>query len=638
MKKLFISIIVGACFCQSANAQLFPDSVIAKVKTRNLEKLNSERDDYSPNLTPNGQWLYFTSSRDLNSDVFRSRLDNDSWGTPEKFTDANMNSSVKDDGSFSVRTSKLSQLFDGTKDLINVELKDTALVVRSKRTSGSGDADIYLCNVTKDGSGISNLAPFKDANSSGWDSQPTISADGKTVVFASVRKTKNYGGMDLYIIKKNDDGTFASAQNIGRPINTSGDEFAPFLTPDGRTLFFASDGHKGFGKSDIFVSYIDDNGAWTKPKNLGKGINTEYNESFFYGLGLNKFYFASDRKDSTAKGGLDLYEGYPNVYASGYAFVKPQCFDTVFNKQMNATLKFYEPTTNKLIATFKYDTAKDEGIYLVTGFSYRVEMEAKGYKKREQLISDLKFNDFDSRRFNFGNPPPEPPPATELIYDPRGTPMFASGYYRPLTYSLLEDLRQRQTKGNLKGVTYISDVSYSDTNKYELNRDFTKKVERSLDSITNIAVGKYMARYLRYLDSTKANEKLQITVVGFADPRPISGRYVESEIKFLDLSGNEFIVKQNDTLDNFKLSGLRAFYSVEMLKGRLGAFGNVDTNPYLELEKRGIIEWRAMSGNVSPEEQTTNTNTNNSIFTSPETDLGTRRRIKMIIQRRFLTE
>ena len=79
-----------------------------------------------------------------------------------------------------------------------------------------------------------------------------------------------------------------------------------------------------------------------------------------------------------------------------------------------------------------------------------------------------------------------------------------------------------------------------------------------MDSLTKDLSEKYFTRYLRYLDSTKANEKIQITVVGFADPRPINGRYIENEIKFLDLSGNEVTVKTNDSLDNFKLSGLRA--------------------------------------------------------------------------------
>lgn len=132
-------------------------------------------------------------------------------------------------------------------------------------------------------------------------------------------------------------------------------------------------------------------------------------------------------------------------------------------------------------------------------------------------------------------------------------------------------------------------------------------------------------------------KKFKLQVVGFADPRPINGRYIENEIKFLDLSGNEVTVKTNDSLDNFKLSGLRAYFAVETMKLKFSQYGSFDKNVYNELEKRGIIEWRAMSGNISPEEVNNNQN-NNSLFTSPETDLGTRRRFKVIIQRRFLTE
>ncbi|MBL0333361.1 MAG: PD40 domain-containing protein [Chlorobiota bacterium] len=636
--KLFKIIII--IFTISSNilfSQLFSDSIIAKVKVKNLSSLNSEKDDYSSFITPNGKWLYFTSSRENNSDIYKCQINSDSIDLPQKVNDQNVNSSIKDDGSFTTKTSKFSMLFEGFNDLKNIKLSDTAFVVRSKRTIGSGDADIYTCNINVDGSSIVNVVPFSIINSSGWDSQPTISADGNTIVFTSIRKMKTYGGMDLFIIKKNSDGTFSNPVNIGKPINTSGDEFSPFLSPDGRTLYFSSNGHKGFGKSDIYVSFIDDNGAWTKPKNLGNKINTSSNDCFFYGVGLNKFYFSSDREDSSSKGGLDLYEGTTNVFASGYTLLKPMCFDTVFNKPLNANLKFYEQTTNKLIATCKYDTTQDVGVLLVTYFNYRVEMESKGYRKRETLISNLKFNETETHRFNFGNPPPEPPPATEIIFDPKGTPMYASGYYRPLTFTSLEDLRQRQNKGNLKGITYIADVSNSDTNRYDFYREYTRKIEKTLDSLTKDLSEKYFTRYLRYLDSTKANEKIQITVVGFADPRPINGRYIENEIKFLDLSGNEVTVKTNDSLDNFKLSGLRAYFAVETMKLKFSQYGSFDKNVYNELEKRGIIEWRAMSGNISPEEVNNNQN-NNSLFTSPETDLGTRRRFKVIIQRRFLTE
>lgn len=201
--KLFKIIII--IFTISSNilfSQLFSDSIIAKVKVKNLSSLNSEKDDYSSFITPNGKWLYFTSSRENNSDIYKCQINSDSIDLPQKVNDQNVNSSIKDDGSFTTKTSKFSMLFEGFNDLKNIKLSDTAFVVRSKRTIGSGDADIYTCNINVDGSSIVNVVPFSIINSSGWDSQPTISADGNTIVFTSIRKMKTYGGMDLFIIKR----------------------------------------------------------------------------------------------------------------------------------------------------------------------------------------------------------------------------------------------------------------------------------------------------------------------------------------------------------------------------------------------------------------------------------------------------
>lgn len=109
-------------------------------------------------------------------------------------------------------------------------------------------------------------------NTVAWESQPNISSDGKTILFSSDRKGGE-GGRDLYMIQ-NKKGKWSDVQNLGSTINTIGDEQAPFLHPDGRTLYFMSDGHKGLGGQDLFMSKKGKNGAWQKPINLGSSINT----------------------------------------------------------------------------------------------------------------------------------------------------------------------------------------------------------------------------------------------------------------------------------------------------------------------------------------------------------------------------
>lgn len=113
-----------------------------------------------------------------------------------------------------------------------------------------------------------------------------ISNDRKVLLIAQ-RKLDSNGGLDLYVAFRNTESKYPYAAmestNLGPTINSVGDETSPFLAYDNRTLYFASNGHNGYGKYDIFVSRrLDDTWTnWSKPENLGPGINTIYDDSFF---------------------------------------------------------------------------------------------------------------------------------------------------------------------------------------------------------------------------------------------------------------------------------------------------------------------------------------------------------------------
>ena len=152
----------------------------------------------------------------------------------------------------------------------------------------------------------------------GWESQPTLSADGKTLYFAKVDRTTR--GTDLYFSTRNEQGEWSKARPMPAPINTDGDEKAPFLHSDSRTLYFAARpprdekgrediarGHRGIGGYDIFFSRMSDDGSWSRPKNLGAPLNTPDDE---HGLIVSAdgrtAYFASNRL-KTGVGGFDIY-------------------------------------------------------------------------------------------------------------------------------------------------------------------------------------------------------------------------------------------------------------------------------------------------------------------------------------------
>ncbi|TXC81349.1 OmpA family protein [Luteibaculum oceani] len=136
-----------------------------------------------------------------------------------------------------------------------------------------------------------------------WESQPTISADGLTMLYSKYSDYTN--GIDIYISKRDSiGGIWSDGKPLGGKVNTAGNEKAPFLHPDGETLYFSSDGHMGLGGYDLFVSRLKD-GIWEKPRNLGKPINTEKDEHGLIVSTDGKYaYFASNTINS--RGDYDI--------------------------------------------------------------------------------------------------------------------------------------------------------------------------------------------------------------------------------------------------------------------------------------------------------------------------------------------
>ncbi len=165
---------------------------------------------------------------------------------------------------------------------------------------GYGRGDIYKSEfIDNQWSEPMNIG--KPVNSATMESQPCISANGKELYF--VRDTKNYKSNIYY--SRYFHGEWTTPQAVAS-VNTRFGEMAPFLHPDGRSLFFASEGHNGMGGYDIFVCRRLLNGTWSEPVNLGTPVNTEKNEiSFVVSSDGKKCYVSSDRDGGF--GGYDIY-------------------------------------------------------------------------------------------------------------------------------------------------------------------------------------------------------------------------------------------------------------------------------------------------------------------------------------------
>ncbi len=169
----------------------------------------------------------------------------------------------------------------------------------------SNNCDIYHSKKEYDSWTAPKALPAPLNASGYWDSHPTISYDGKQMVFASNRPGSK--GMDLYYSEKDANGNWKNPVALPEEINSDNNEGHPFLHSDSRTLYFSSRGHNAIGGYDFFMSKQLPDGSWTKAVNLGSPINTEQDErGIFVSLdGASAFFFADGIPGG--KGGLDQF-------------------------------------------------------------------------------------------------------------------------------------------------------------------------------------------------------------------------------------------------------------------------------------------------------------------------------------------
>lgn len=166
-----------------------------------------------------------------------------------------------------------------------------------------GSCDIY-CVKFADGkwSAPNNI---NSINTPEWESQPCLSVDGKELYF--VRGNKKLSTTDLFVSYKDDNGNWSKAERLNSKINTEGNERSPFIHYDGKTLYFSSDSHSGMGGYDLFMSRRDANGEWSKPVNLGYPLNSLNDEmNLVVSNDAVKAFISSQRLDGS--GGFDIYE------------------------------------------------------------------------------------------------------------------------------------------------------------------------------------------------------------------------------------------------------------------------------------------------------------------------------------------
>jgi outer membrane protein OmpA-like peptidoglycan-associated protein len=330
--------------------------------------INTPDDEYWPSITADGQTMMFTrqpvasnyqgTNPEIQEDFYISNYSDNKW---QKAFNAGAPLNTRQNEGAQSLSSNGSYMYFTACD----------------RPGGLGSCDIYF-SAFNDGkwSIPINLGP--PVNTSSWESQPSISADGKTLFFSSSRPG-GFGGKDLWLSRLDDKNKWTTPVNLGNKINTDGDEMSPFIHFDGRSLYFASNGRVGMGGFDIYVTRMNADSSWSEPQNLGYPINT-YNDEM--GLVIEadgqKAYFSSVRD---SKKGKDIFSFnlYESARPSPVSYMKGKVYDKETGKLLKADYELINLSTGKVVIKSSTDGTGSFLVCLPSGYNYGINVSRTGY-------------------------------------------------------------------------------------------------------------------------------------------------------------------------------------------------------------------------------------------------------------------
>lgn len=325
---------------------------------------SKEWDEYFPMISPDNELMFYTRKvdrknlGDLVSDwreefTFSERPDFDAdfnFGNPLKapFNDGTMLSY----GSATLSVDNKEMILCGCKEEMvrGMKYKNCDLYITTYKRSGEGGNDFVWSPLKNMGTGINT--------NDGWEAQPTLSADGNTMYYTANRPSTQDN--DIFVTTRNDDGSWTPAKPFDE-INTAGKDKSPFLHQDSETLYFVStvtDSRKGVGGLDIFYIRKDDNGEWTMPKNIGYPINTKEDElGIFVSTNGELAYYSSYYGGNWNIYAFELYE---EARPQAVVIVKGELKDDEGNPVSDATVEISYEDSDEVT---KVKVNGDDGTY-----------------------------------------------------------------------------------------------------------------------------------------------------------------------------------------------------------------------------------------------------------------------------------
>ncbi|MBA2611051.1 MAG: OmpA family protein [Bacteroidetes bacterium] len=339
-----------------------------KIKIQNLgNTVNSPYADYSGIFSADQNTLFFTSRRPQTTggekdnegnymeDIYTSSKTKNGWSTAQNIG-APINTEWHE---ATVGVSPDAQMILIYKD-------------------DMGDGNIYSTSL--DGDVWSKPVKLNDnINTKHWEPSAFISADGNSLYFSS-NKPGGFGGLDLYMSKRGSDGDWGKAINLGANINTTYDEDAPSIHPDGVTLSFSSNGHNTMGGFDIFSSLLSFDGNWSAPVNVGYPINTT-DDDIFYMVSPNgkTAYFSSFRAD-----GLGEKDNYMATFLdrkeTPLTLIQGTVNDEAGMPAKKVMITVTDNETEEIVGVYKANAKTGQFLFILTpGKNYNITYQAENH-------------------------------------------------------------------------------------------------------------------------------------------------------------------------------------------------------------------------------------------------------------------
>lgn len=280
-----------------------------------VDGVSSEKDEYLPALSPDNEIMFYTRHymKKAKGDLVSKDVEEFTWSLR-----GDLNAAF-DMGDALPKPFNMGDNYGGAS--ISVDNKELFIAKRNPVASNPENIDIYLTRyelITDPNTGkkaytwseLENLGENINTED-GWESQPSLSGDGQTLYFATLRASTQKEGAnnpdtDIYYSKRQEDGTWGPAQTLGEPINTKWNDKAPFMHSDSHTLYFASDRQPGGGGYDIWYTRQQEDGTWSRPKNIGAPVNTSEDEHGMIVSSDGEYAYYASRTIRGSRG-MDIY-------------------------------------------------------------------------------------------------------------------------------------------------------------------------------------------------------------------------------------------------------------------------------------------------------------------------------------------